>query len=859
MQCKDFIGKPSGNPRKNFLQRGQVIILYALLIPLMFLFVGIGLDLGWYYLNVSRLQNAVDAAALAGATELVVKSKVTDIKTISLVDKYDDNPANIDTIDGDAVAAQYARENLSSDELSVPLTDDEGKNIIAYTLHDNWSIGGNSTVTMTTEIFKDAEENLYYVVHLAETVRHFFMSGWFKDMDAPVVSIALLSKSGGGGGGGEPEELTDKKIILDSNGDSKNPATLTDQDGNTGRTQRNVAVTVNEEDKTKYNDTQLPTSSNINLYRDSHTFIGWNTKADGTGTTYGNGRTFTSDELKALLGGNESVTLYAQWEEKIIYIAGDSLYNAMKGNSKQGTKGLEELMTYNTWVAINKLGKANAYGVYPDGGGSVYNSKGDHFRTETTAINPKKAGEQHNVDATNNFSIFLDLGSDLMYNNNASSGGNGLFRYSWDIADILNYNNSTLDSIVAKKNSFVSNNPSLTYNFTNNSSISKADAIKYRVHTRFNLDAAWTVRSKYYNSENYTSSKYVDYVRECLKTVLTALQSKYGTSKTISTISTLAADVDTIIAGKVGIPIQYSSYLTNIISSNASKTLSNTNINNIVKDFNPASMIPGTDPLYVRIESEELNEADGDRQNTTVRQMFINVNKANTGSSDRPLIIFYEGPDRGLTEGVDDSDKNSSQSGSPKEAYPDLSWRDSQPVILNLNADFSGILFAPNSPVAINGNGHNLHGFVVAKEFVRVTTESDYTVSNGKYIDSNGKEWFKSSQTNNGITNTVFVDEYGNVDTRPLDSAAKRPLGANETLAGEPAENTITAYRDAHLDQEVVYKLSAFNLGSDSYYDSFKIPELERHVYTYEDNYTDANETNSVDMFFTTVRSRWIT
>ena len=40
---------------KRIRQRGQVMILYALLIPLMFLFVGVGLDLGWYYLNVSRL------------------------------------------------------------------------------------------------------------------------------------------------------------------------------------------------------------------------------------------------------------------------------------------------------------------------------------------------------------------------------------------------------------------------------------------------------------------------------------------------------------------------------------------------------------------------------------------------------------------------------------------------------------------------------------------------------------------------------------------------------------------------------------------------------------------------------------
>ncbi len=444
-----------------------------------------------------------------------------------------------------------------------------------------------------------------------------------------------------------------------------------------------------------------------------------------------------------------------------------------------------------------------------------------------------------------------------MYNNNASSSGKGLFKYSWDIADILKYN-STLDSIVAKKNSFVSSNPSLTYNFTNNSSISKADVIKYRVHTRFNIDAAWVARSKYYNSESYTSPKYVTYVRECLKTVLTTLQSKYGTSKTISTISTLAADVDTIIAGKVGIPIQYSSYLTNVISSNASKKLSSTNINSIVNNFNPASMIPGTDPLYVRIESEELNEADGDRQNTTVRQMFINVNKANTGSSDRPLIIFYEGPDRGLTEGVDDSDKNSSQSGSPKEAYPDLSWRDSKPVILNLNADFRGILFAPNSPVVINGNGKNFYGFVIAREFVRVTSASDYTLKDGKYIDSNGKEWFQSSQTNNGITNTVFVDAYGNVDTRPLDNAT-RPLGSAEKLAGIPAEDEIVAYRARHLDMELVYKMSAFNLGSGSYYDSFNVPELKRNVYTYLDNYQDPDKTNSVDMFFTTIRSKWIT
>ena len=829
MCIKSFIDRHvAGKFRKKFSDsHGQALTLFGLLIPLLFMFVCAGLDLGWYYMNVSRLQNAADAAALAGAQELVeANEKFSAVQGIFLVKNYLGTADSTDISAGNAVVKIYADKNLS------------GGNGGSVT--NSWT---NGTVTDIETLYKDDDGNFYYVVYLVENIRHFLMPGWFHDMGAPVVAIAMLSQYATD----IPVVIgTSRTLLLDANGGE-----LTDDDGESG-TRR----TVKENTET---DTPWPTKATINLknydstFNEELLFIGWNTKPDGSGTTYADGKSFTQSELNQLFGTGDTVVLYAQWERRNIYIAGDSLYNAMKGNASYETKGLEELMTYNTWVAINKLGKDGTYGVYPDGGGSVYNSKGDHFRIETTNINSSVTSSK-----STNFNIFLDLGSDLMYNNNANSSGYGLFKYTWDIADILNYN-STLASIVAKKNSFVSSNPSLTYNFTNNvSSISKADAIKYRVHTRFNLDAAWTVRSKYYNNESYTSSKYVSYVRECLNTVLTALKSKYGTNKKISAISTLADDVDEIIAGKVGIPIQYSPYLTNIISSNASKTLSNTNISSIVNNFNPATMIPSTDPLYVRIESEELNEADGDRQNTTVRQMFINVNKANTGSSDRPLIIFYEGPDRGLTEGVDDSDKNSSQSGSPKEAYPDLSWRDSKPVILNLNADFRGILFAPNSPVVINGNGKNFYGFVIAREFVRVTTEKDYTVKDGKYIDANGKEWFKSSQTNNGITNTVFVDEYGNVDTRPLDNATRK-LGSAETLAGIPAEDEIVAYRARHLDMELVYKMSAFNLGSSSYYDSFNVPELKRNVYTYLDNYQDSSKANSVDMFFTTIRSKWVT
>ena len=71
---------------KNFLpikflkRRGQVLVFYALLIPLLFLFAGVGMDLGWYYLNVSRLQNAADAAVLAGAYKLVEQDEFSNAR-----------------------------------------------------------------------------------------------------------------------------------------------------------------------------------------------------------------------------------------------------------------------------------------------------------------------------------------------------------------------------------------------------------------------------------------------------------------------------------------------------------------------------------------------------------------------------------------------------------------------------------------------------------------------------------------------------------------------------------------------------------------------------------------------------------
>ena len=83
--------------KKFFTRRGQALVLYALLIPVLILFVGVGIDLGWYFLNVSRLQNAADAAALAGAQALVKSGNkiFSDYYVVALTS--DNLPADFET------------------------------------------------------------------------------------------------------------------------------------------------------------------------------------------------------------------------------------------------------------------------------------------------------------------------------------------------------------------------------------------------------------------------------------------------------------------------------------------------------------------------------------------------------------------------------------------------------------------------------------------------------------------------------------------------------------------------------------------------------------------------------------------
>ena len=213
-------------------------------------------------------------------------------------------------------------------------------------------------------------------------------------------------------------------------------------------------------------------------------------------------------------------------------------------------------------------------------------------------------------------------------------------------------------------------------------------------------------------------------------------------------------------------------------------------------------------------------------------------------------MLYYDGPEQINPKDLDENGNHK---------------RDSQPVILTLNADARVILFAPNSPVVIRGNGYKMQGFVIAKEFVQLTTKEDYKNENGKYV-KDGKEYFYIEAED------TFVDDKGNVQTKPLSQSDVRDpdyiakLKADEErtdyanqLKDKDSEMPDNTGNIGGLEYEVVYKMDgAFNLSSDSYYDSFKIEELKRKVYTYLDNYKDPQSKVAKDMFFTKTRASWI-
>lgn len=92
--------------RRNLRQKGSVIVLSALMLPFVIGVTGLAIDVGNLYLAQSRLQNAADAAALAGAANIrddLVNGRATVQSIVS----------NHNTADG--IAGTYVDDNLGKE------------------------------------------------------------------------------------------------------------------------------------------------------------------------------------------------------------------------------------------------------------------------------------------------------------------------------------------------------------------------------------------------------------------------------------------------------------------------------------------------------------------------------------------------------------------------------------------------------------------------------------------------------------------------------------------------------------------------------------------------------------------------
>lgn len=192
-----------GGMLKKIKSRGQVLVFYAVMIPTLLVFVGAGLDLGWYYLTVSRMQNAADAAVMAGAWKMLEDEEaMSDYVHPGLIDFVPnyilEDPEMISTRDktnGDTVAKAYVKHNLSPEDAEW-----DGDTIIdAYDIRSNKLTFSSNLYGRGKEYTGEQEDNddydyrHWYQVILEEDVKHFFLSGWFAPMKAKVQSVARFS------------------------------------------------------------------------------------------------------------------------------------------------------------------------------------------------------------------------------------------------------------------------------------------------------------------------------------------------------------------------------------------------------------------------------------------------------------------------------------------------------------------------------------------------------------------------------------------------------------------------------------------------------------------------------------------
>ncbi|MBR0261184.1 MAG: Tad domain-containing protein [Selenomonadaceae bacterium] len=734
--------------QKFFQERGQAMVLFVLFIPLLFIFAGIGIDLGWYYLNVSRLQNAADAAAVAGAYEMIKDEASFKDYDIILVDNkfsiYPEPDANIDTTPGDIVAADYARKNLSSDDAVTAIIGND--NIAyAYTMTDDWSREEKSKVTMTPYLGQNGED-FYYVVHLVEDIQHLFMPGRYDPMAAPVVAVAKVTKATNSSGG-------NPKVVFDPNGGHfVNP-----DDGSTTESSLSIGDITKTIKESGSIAVIVPDGYSSTPERDQYEFLRYWTNDNGLIVPYGT--VLTADNVEEFFKKydpnaqdnddydweNAEITLYAQWV-KVKYKPVNLIFDPNGGTFSDGTntpdskqiKAPKEMKDDETTDPIT-----------PNKG--TPGREGYEFYGWST---------DKNADANSLVANYISDGKQLTKNEISNLFGNNTSVTLYAVWKKINptvteeeikpHNNKTLweqmQYLIAKN--------VYDYNW-------RISTIKYGFGklTHNSFDTSKTDAERYINNHYYT-----EYIN---------LGNTDANGRAIKDETQYFIDFhenNWFVAYRDKLSYAWTNYrvhsLFNVNTAYAARSGYN------------------DDPLYLRIEGEDGTGAD-----TPIRQIVLNINVSNLADGLRPLFFFYDGPNK----------ENAGANAEP------------QPVILNLNADFKGVLFMPDVPVVINGNGHTFEGFIIAKEY--------------RYLSTSGTKvkYSITGQTNQSYSNNKI---YVNTSTGNVNSTVATGANAFATYNSYATKTT-----------------NGFNLSSSSKFRTFTADTDVNYMYVFYDNSKTLDET----------------
>lgn len=747
----------SSPPKKFHRQRGQIILLSALLIPLLFLFAGVGLDLGWYYLNTSRLQNAADAAVLAGAKELLNNLKSNNSKyksyNITLVYKYPaDSPYTITSSTksstesatditteikstADKIALEYAQKNLSSDDtgfiqqsfFSVAEAADSDE----ISIEDSWARKNkyNEIKMKIPEIYKDGED-FYYVVRLEENIQHFFMPGRFEPMEAPVVAIAKLSKATSSSNG-------TPKVVFDPNGGHfVNPT-----DGSTTTETLSIGDITKTIEESGSAAVIVPDGYSSTPERDEYEFLRYWTNADGLIVPYGT--VLTEDNIEEFFKTYDP--------------------DAKDNDDYDYTSGT--IILYAQWVKVKQQPVTL---LFDPNGGSF--SDGTATPDSKQIKNPSEMEDDETTDPiTPNKGIPLREGYEF---------------YGWSTDKSANAN-----SLIAN---YISDGKQLTKNEITN---------LFGGNTSVTLYAVWKNINSTVSEEEEEEVNLKPHNNKTLWEQMHYLIAKYvydpDWNVSVNKFGAALNDLNFIPTGNTAV-LNNNKIVSITMKADTKANNSGAYVKDVDKlflDFRPDGFIirvhalievnaaydvrsekSGDDPLYIRIEAEPKIGSTGNEP----QQIIINICADNTADSKRPLFFYYDGP---LTYNG---------------TYPD---RVAQPVILNLTTDFKGVLFMPEVPVVIHGNGKKFEGFIVAKEFRYAATSGSKTA---KY-------------TKNGIAAYYYIDSDNNIQT---DKAT--------------GSNALELYTNNATDK------SKFNLSDSSKFKTFTAESNVNFMYVFYGYDTDA-------------------